>query len=159
MRYKIVEREAFQVVGIRRELSCGTGEAGIPGIPPFWEEAHSEGIVEALIPLLNGEMKGLLGITGQYNEEKNTIHYWIAAEHKGKVPDEFISFEVPASKWVVFEVKGPIPEAMVQTWSQIYSAWFPNNGYKQASMPSIEAYLDSNLDSPNSLNEIWVAIE
>jgi AraC family transcriptional regulator len=35
--------------------------------------------VDKLTQLLNGEIKGLLGMTDNFNAEKNTIDYWIAA--------------------------------------------------------------------------------
>ena len=77
------------------------------GIPDFWHEVHESGIDKQLLQLNNGQLKGLLGITDNYNKEKNTIDYWVATEHSGDVPDEYTSFELPASKWVVFEVRGP----------------------------------------------------
>lgn len=159
LKYRIVEKEAFQVVGVKRELPCGAEGVGVPGIPAFWDEAHSNGIVNELIPLLNGEIKGLLGITDNFNAEKNTIDYWIAAEHLGEVPSGFLSFEFPASKWAVFEVVGPIPEAIIHTWRQIYSEWFPSNDYEPAGIAPIEAYIDSNLERADSYNEIWYAIK
>jgi AraC family transcriptional regulator len=160
MNYRIVERESFKIVGEKRTFSCGGYEAGIPGVPEFWVEAHMKGLVNELIPLINGEIKGLLGITNNFNEEKNTIDYWVAAEYNGDhASDELLSFVYPASKWVVFEVKGSIPSAMINAWQRIYSEWFPSNGYQPAQLAPIEAYLDSNLDSENSTNEIWVAIK
>ena len=159
MNYRIVERDGFQVIGIKRECPCGTEEAGIPGIPEFWGEAHASGTVKKLVPLLNGQIKGLLGMTDNYNKEKNTIDYWIAAEHDGKVQDGLSSLEFPPSKWVVFEVRGPMPEAIINTWKQIYSEWFPSNGYEPANLASLEAYIDEDLSKPDYYAEIWVAIK
>lgn len=159
MKYKIVERDAFRVVGICKKFSCESMDFGIPGIPEFWGEVNGNGTDQQLIQLINGQIKGLLGITTNYNSEENTVDYWIAAEHSRDIPEGLTSFEFPAAKWVVFEVRGPIPMAIINTWKQIYSVWFPSNGFEQAYLAPIEAYIDSNLDSPNSVNEIWVAIK
>ena len=78
MNYHIVERDAFQVVGVKQEFSCGPQDIGIPGVPKFWENAEKKGTIDQLIPLINGEIKGLLGITENVNQEKSTIDYWIA---------------------------------------------------------------------------------
>ena len=43
MNYHIVERDAFQVVGVKHEFSCGMQDIGIPGVPEFWEEWGKEG--------------------------------------------------------------------------------------------------------------------
>ena len=150
MKYQVIKRNAFQVVGVRKEFSCGAQEAGIPGIPAFWDEALANGSVDKLAGLVNGEIKGLLGITDNFNEQKNTIDYWIAVEHNGEVPNEWSSFEYPKSKWVVFEVVGEIPSAMIDAWRRIYTEWFPSNGYQSASLAPMEVYLDENLYQPNS---------
>ncbi|MDQ0200433.1 GyrI-like domain-containing protein [Neobacillus ginsengisoli] len=159
MKYKIVERDAFRVTGIKREFSCGSGEAGIPGVPEFWGEVQGSGITNQLVELNNGEIKGLLGITSNYNAAKNVVDYSIATEYSGQVPDGLASFEIPASKWVVFEVRGPVPGAIINAWHQIYTEWFPANQYEPAALPPFEAYIDSDLSSENSYNEIWVPIK
>lgn len=159
IKYHIIERDSFQVIGIKREFSCGAEDAGIPGIPEFWGEATENGIVNQLVQLTNGQIKGLLGITENFNAEKNVVDYWIATEYSGDVPDGFMSYDIPAAKWVVFEVKGKVPSSIINAWKQIYSEWFPSNGYEPAKIAPIEAYIDSDLDSPNSYNEIWVAIK
>jgi AraC family transcriptional regulator len=159
MNYRIVEREEFQVVGIKQEFVCSPQDIGIPGVPEFWEIAKLQGTIDQLIPLINGQIKGLLGITENFNEEKRTVDYWIAAEFRGDVPSDFSSFMYPSSKWVVFEVKGIIPSAMINAWQYIYSEWFPSNEYIPVGLAPIEAYIDSNLHSENSMNEIWIAVK
>ncbi len=158
MNYRIMEREAFQVVGVKRECPCGEKAEGRE-IPEFWGEANADGTVDKLAQLLNGKIKGVLGMTDNYNAEKSTIDYWIAAEHAGNVPDGLTSFDFPASKWVVFEVQGYAPTAMVNAWKRIYSEWLPSNGYVPAELPAIEAYVSPDLSSPNSVNEIWLAVQ
>lgn len=160
MNYKVVEREAFQVVGIKREVSCsGEGGSPGPGIAQFWDEANENGTVRQLLQISNGQIKGPLGITEKFNAQKNVIDYWVAIEHHGDVPAEYLSFTFPASKWVVFEVKGSIPTAMVKAWKEIQTTWFPSHDFQPAGIPPFEAYLDSDLTSPNSVNEIWFAVK
>ena len=158
MKYRIVEREAFQVVGLKRVCPCG-GEAGVEGIPQFWGEVHANGTIDALAQLMNGEIRGLLGMTDNYDAVKNTIDYWIAAEHEGEVPGEYTGMELPASKWVVFEVVGPGPTAIPEAWKKIFSEWIPSNGYEPAEIPAFEAYIDEDPYGANSLNEIWIAVK
>ena len=69
MNYHIVEREAFQVVGVKQEFACGPAGYRDPGVPEFWENAEKKGTVDQLIPLINGEIKGLLGITENYDQK------------------------------------------------------------------------------------------
>lgn len=159
MNYRIVERDAFQVIGVKKVFPCGDGVGGVPGIPAFWDEVNGNGTADRLLQLNNGEIKGLLGICSNYNEETNTMDYWISVERTGEVPVEFSIFELTAAKWAVFEARGPVPSAIINTWKQIYSEWFPSNGFEQAPIASFEAYLASDVTSPNAYNEIWVSIK
>jgi AraC family transcriptional regulator len=65
MRCKIVERDALRVVGTEET------DAGIPGISKLWGEVHENGTADLLIQLNNGQIKGLLSISAEYNETKN----------------------------------------------------------------------------------------
>lgn len=158
MNYRIVKRGAFEAIGIKREFPCG-GEMGIPGVPEFWNEANGNGESATLLQLNNGQIKGLLGICSNFNIEKNRTDYWIAAEYSGKTPDQFSKIHFPAAKWAVFEARGPVPDAIISTTKQIYSEWFPSNGYEPAEIPSFEAYIDHDPYRKDSYNEIWIPIK
>ncbi|WP_134703009.1 GyrI-like domain-containing protein [Ammoniphilus sp. YIM 78166] len=157
-KYQIVKRDAFQAVGVKRECSCGA-EAGAQGIPELWDEVNNNGTANMLVELMNGEFKGLLGITDNYDAEKNTIDYWIAAEHIGELLNGLSIIQFPASKWVVFEVYGPTPIAMPKAWKQIFSEWIPSNRYDVAEIPAIEAYIDPDPHRADSSNQIWLAVK
>ncbi len=156
MKYKMIEAEAFQVVGIKENISCGTKDTDAT-IPKLWGKVAQDGTLETLARLNNGPVEGVLGITDNYRESDDTMDYWIATAFSGEhVPDGLRSLEIPASKWVVFEVEGPIPEAITDTWKRIFSEWFPSNGYQPSSAPSLEVYIG---EYPNPSCEIWVSIK
>jgi len=160
MNYKIVEREGFQVVGVKRELSCVNGENLIE-IPKMWNDVHEDGTNDQLIELNNGQIKGVVGVCvdKSSNQSGPLIDYWIAAEYSGETPDGFMHLEIPASKWVVFEVHGAMPDAIQKTWKQIYSEWFPSNQYKPAGTPELEVYSAGDPWSPDYYSEIWIPIK
>ncbi len=160
MKYKIVEKEKFQVVGIKRTFNCLDGE-NTRGIPQFWDEMNSKGFDHRLIQLNNGDVKGVLGVCmPDASYPKNgLIDYWIATDHIGDVPENMLAMEVPASKWVVFEVHGPMPDAMQNTWKQIYSEWFPSNPYEPTGTAELEVYTDEDPFSPDLYSEIWIPIK
>ncbi|MGE7607189.1 GyrI-like domain-containing protein [Peribacillus frigoritolerans] len=155
MKYEIIERNAFQVVGIKEKFSCATKENDAV-TPKLWSKANNDGIIDTLAQLNNGQNKGILGITDTHQEAENIMDYWIATEFNGDVPDGFSSLEIPASKWVVFVVQGPIPEAIVSTWKQIFSEWFPSHRYEPAEIASLEEYMGAY---PNPSCKIWVPIK
>ncbi|MDD1501965.1 AraC family transcriptional regulator [Lysinibacillus sp. CNPSo 3705] len=160
MKYKIVEKEKFQVVGVKRTYNCQNGE-NLQGIPHFWNEMNSKNFDHQLIQLNNGSIKGTLGVCVPNTEQgqKGFIDYWIATDHVGEVGENLLALEIPASKWVVFEVHGPMPDAMQNTWKQIYSEWFPSNPYKPAGTAELEVYPDEDAYSPDAYSEIWIPIQ
>lgn len=160
MKYKIVEKESFQVVGVKRTYNCKNGE-NFQGIPVFWDEVNADGTDNLLFQLNNGTVEGVLGVcvADKAYQENSLIDYWIATAHEGDVPEKFLGMEIPASKWVVFEVHGPMPDAMQNTWKQIFSEWFPSNPYEHAGTPELEVYSDGNASSPDYYSEIWIPIK
>ncbi|MGE7837466.1 effector binding domain-containing protein [Viridibacillus arvi] len=160
MEYKIVERDSFQVVGINREFSLKNDE-NIKGIPVFWDEINAKGTDEVLFKLNNGEITGVLGVCVDKRETQSAekVDYWIGTEHKGGTPEGFSKLEIPASKWGVFEVRGPMPDAMSKAWKQIFSEWFPSNNYKHAGTPELEVYTDDDPFSPDLYSEIWIPLK
>lgn len=162
MKYKVIDREAFQVVGIREEYSLVNNENLIK-IPKFWEEVHQDGTEELLCQLNNGRIKGLLGVCVDYSDTaSNKIDYWIATEvheYNNELPSNIETLTIPASKWAIFEVHGPMPEAMQDTWKQIYSEWLPSNKYEIAGTPELEVYLNENPKKPDLYSEIWIPVK
>ena len=160
MKYRIVEREEIKITGESKEITCNVEEGTQAiGIAAFWGELNANETVNRLVQLMNGDIKGPLGVTNNFDEEKNTIEYWIGVENQGEIQNEFSTIELPPAKWVVFEVRGPVSTAIPEAWKQIYSEWFPSNGYEPAEHPPLEVYLEENPNSKNAVNEIWVAIK
>ena len=160
MNYKIVERESFQVVGVKREFSCVNGE-NLIGIPKMWNDVHADGTNDLLVKLNNGQIKGVVGVCvdKSSNQSEPIIDYWIAAEYSGETPDGLMQLDIPASKWVTFEVHGAMPDAIQKVWKQIFSEWFPSNQYKPAGTPELEVYFEGDPWSPDYYSEIWIPIK
>lgn len=160
MKYNVLERESFTVTGIKREYSLKNGE-NLKGIPVLWDQVNADGTSGRLEKLINGQIKGLLGVCVDKRGDgyQDTIDYWIAAEHQGKLPEGFSTLTIPASKWVVFEVHGPMPEAMQKTWQQIFTEWFPTSGYQHAGTPELEVYPEDDPAASNYYSEIWIPVK
>ncbi|MFY3791176.1 AraC family transcriptional regulator [Ureibacillus sp. MALMAid1270] len=159
MNYKIIEKDAFQVVGVKRTYNCQNGE-NTREIPQFWQDVHMDGTNDHLFALNNGEVEGVLGVCIVVENQKGTglMDYWVATAHNGEVPEGFLSYQILASKWVVFEVHGAMPHAIQETWKKIYSEWFPSNPYKPTGDPELEVYSNGNPSSPDYYSEVWIPI-
>ncbi|RLQ94363.1 AraC family transcriptional regulator [Falsibacillus albus] len=157
MQYSIVEKESFPVVGLKREFSMLNDE-NLNGIPKMWEDANRNGTSEELIKLNNGPLKGLLGVCRPI-ENNNKMEYWIASASQGIQADGYDKLKIPTSKWAIFEVHGAMPNAMQETWKQIYSEWFPSSGYEPAGTPELEVYFTGDPHSKDYYSEIWIALK
>ncbi|MBS4198546.1 AraC family transcriptional regulator [Bacillus sp. FJAT-49732] len=156
MQYKIVERESFQVVGVKESFSCENGE-NLIGIPKMWEKVHQEGIVDTLVKVNDGTLKGILGVCDPLSNR--VINYWVATASESEGSNGLENLTIPASKWSVFEVHGPMPDAMQNAWKKIVSEWFPSSGYAHAGTPDLEVYTDDNPSSPDCYSEIWIPVK
>lgn len=158
MKYKITERESFQVVGIKREISCVNG-ANLIEIPKMWADVHADGTNDMLFKLNNGRINGVLGVcVVKQDSQSELMDYWIATEYNGDTPEGLLNLEIPASKWGVFEVHGHMPDSIQNVWKQIYSEWFPSNDYKHAGTPDLEVYFAGEPWGPDYYSEIWIPI-
>lgn len=156
MNYKIVEHDAFKVAGVKREFSL-VNEQNQVGIPKMWDDVHADGTNDLLFRLNNGLIKGVLGVC--VDKSSKAIDYWIATTYEGDTPDKLSFLEIPASKWAVFEVRGPMPDAMPKVWKQIFSEWFPSSSYEHAGTPELEVYSDEDPSSPDLYSEIWIPVK
>lgn len=154
MNHRIVEQTTFTLVGIKQAFSYIDGE-NLRGIAKMWQDAYTSGTEDRLFELNNGVIQGLLGVCVDQNEiQEKQMEYWIATAYDGEEPEGLSSFTIPASKWSVFEVEGPMPESMQRLWKQIISEWFPSNPYEHAGIPELEVY-----PGPHKPPQIWIPIK
>lgn len=162
MKYRLVEKEAFQIVGVKREFPSVAPEENVDGIPEFWREVNQQGTTDTLFQLNDGEVEGVLGVCGEITEtQKNAgvFEYWIGTSSNHHAPEGMQRLELPASKWAVFEVHGPMPVAMQEAWKRIFSEWFPSTGYEHAGTSEFELYTDEDPSSPDLYSEIWIPVK
>ncbi|WP_256681887.1 GyrI-like domain-containing protein, partial [Mammaliicoccus fleurettii] len=156
MNYKIVEHDSFKVAGVKREFSL-VNEQNQRDIPKMWDDVHRDGTDNLLFKLNNGLIEGVVGVC--IDKSSKAIDYWIGTTYEGESPEKLSILEIPASKWAVFEVRGPMPDAMPRVWKQILSEWFPSSSYKHAGTPELEVYSDENPSSPDLYSEIWIPVK
>lgn len=156
MKVKMVEREKFQIVGIKKEFSLLMKE-NQTGIPKMWDKVNHEGTDEQLFKLNNGPVEGVLGVC--VKKDSRSMDYWIGTAHEGSAPDGLLTLDIPASKWAIFEVNGPMPDAMQKAWKQIFSEWFPSCDYVHAGTPELEVYSSDDPSSPDLYSELWIPVK
>ena len=150
MEYQIVKREAFRIVGFRTPLPADVEES-FQVVPRFWAEIGPRQM--ELIPLMNGEPAGMLGVCTCGQEDNR---YYIAVASDAPVPNGMHEWIVPAATWAVFTGTGQLPDAMQELQRRIVSEYLPDSGYGWAKAPDIEVYL--NRPGEESRFQVWLPV-
>lgn len=154
MKYRIEEKGAFSVVGATERFSQleGLGE----NVGKMWQNLPQE--TYAQLAALKDDVKD--GLVGVYSEmyEDNTTDYYIGVITAKLNPENLVKLDIPAGTWAIFEITGAMPQALAETWSRIYSEWFPTMGYEHAPAPEIEWYGEGDMSSENYKSEVWIPV-
>ncbi len=156
MDYKIVEQEAFQVVGKVITVSTKYGD-NLLRIPQFWTDSNRDGTCKKLCNEFQAQE--ILGVCMDMEYEKEQFAYMIAVkESRTYIGCDFTMRTIPASTWAVFTSVGPIPNTIQRVWEGIFQEWFPATGYEHACAPELEVYPPGNIDAVDYNCEVWIPI-
>lgn len=155
MDYKIVAKEAFQVIGKALKVSTKDGE-NLKRLPAFWTECCQDGTCEKLC---KGKAQEMLGICMDMEQDKEQFTYMIAVKRGEEYSGgEFAVREIPASTWAVFTSIGSMPDAIQKVFERIFQEWFPATGYEHADGPELEVYPPGDLNALDYRCEVWIPL-
>lgn len=130
MNYRVLSKEAFDVLGIRRTTPYGGGT---------WAIVKTDGTAQRLQAI--GGHPCDLGLCFGFDQEGNN-DYMCGIEYAGKDMEGFDRYQCPSATWLVFTAKGTISGGVLgQTWKRIYGEFMPQSEYKQMELPTIEQYI------------------
>ncbi|MFK4269196.1 AraC family transcriptional regulator [Streptomyces milbemycinicus] len=159
MRYRVVDRPAFSVVGFKARVPLvhvGPNQAIIDfirGIEP--------GALERLEKLSDLEPQGIVAVCDDLDPsraEGTELDYYHGVITSAAPPEGAAVLPVPAGSWAVFTTSGPMPEAIQYLWRDVFTEWFPSNPYRSRPGPEI---LRTRL-SPGKTEadaELWLPVE
>ncbi|MED5018498.1 AraC family transcriptional regulator [Paenibacillus chibensis] len=160
MNYRIEEKEAFRIVGIKKRVPIIFHGVN-PEIASMYESLTSE-FIDTIKGLSNVQPSGLISASAKFSEgrmqENGELDYYIGAATTKDAPGGFAHLEVPASTWAVFEAVGPFPNTLQEVWGRIYSEWFPTSDYELSEGPEILWNENKDVASPNFKSEIWIPV-
>ena len=159
MNYKIVEKEAFDIIEKVESHSVENAE-NAKSIPDFWTRSHKDGTVSTLLDITT-DKRFIFGVCyGNLTENVKTFDYSIAAvcSKDADVPEGFRRNTIPARTWAVFECIGAMPDAIQNLWHKIVSEFFPTSGYQPTYEMDIEAYSAGDMNAADYRSEIWIPV-
>ena len=159
MNYRIEEKGAFQIVGIKKRMTL-IFEGVNPQMDSMWQSLTMEDIKE-LKTMSNIEPTGILCVSANFEErvvEGTEFDQYIGVATTKPTPEHWSVMPVEASTWAVFTAVGEFPKALQDTWAKIYSEWFPTSGYELTGGPEILWNESKDTSLPNYKSEIWIPV-
>ena len=155
MNYKIIDKESFTVLGASKKFEY---ENCKQEIPLFWQEHYAKG---------HGKyVGGMFGINIDEQMGNDSFEYLIADLYNPntEIPEGFVTRTIPAFTWAVFSCDGPLPTALQDVNTKIFSEWLPAlKEYEFAAGYCAEMY-DAADKYPRGVqdekyhSEIWIPI-
>lgn len=155
MEYRIVEKDAFQVVG--RGTRVPLVHLGMnPAIVEFIKGIGMP-TLERMKQLADGEPDGLVALTSNQEgtEEGDHLDYFHGVVTSKDAPEDLEAITVPAHTWAVFTTEGPYPETIQYMWRDVYTQWFPSNSYESVEGPSM---LRTQINGDTAKAELWIPV-
>lgn len=154
MKYRIEKKDSFKIMGYSAKLNKDV-EVNFQEVPKLWREFAQKNGPEKMLPLMNQDPMGVLGVSA-CNESAEEWRYYIAVATKNEKPADMDEYIVPACEWAIFPGEGPMPHAIQEIEKRVITEWLPTSGYEYADAPDIEVYL--NADPVDSKFEVWIPI-
>jgi len=156
MDYKIVEKDAFTVIGLSRVFQY---ENAMEVIPKLWTEFMGTGKGDAIC--------AVYGINIDESMSGNEFEYLIADNYNAAmdIPEGFVTKVIPKYTWAVFTCKGAMPQSMQDVNKKIFSEWLPNcKDYEIAAGYCIEMYNNpaqypKGTQDENYYSEMWIPVK
>jgi AraC family transcriptional regulator len=159
MRYRIVEKEEFQVVGKKARVPL-VHEGVNPHIAAFIRGLGQE-TLQRIQSLSDQEPEGIVSVSDNLDgsrAEGTELDYYHGVVSSADVPEDLEALTVPAGTWAVFENSGTFPQALQYLWRDVFTQWFPSNPYQSRPGPEILRTRLSQ-DAAQADAELWIPVE
>ncbi|MFE7366040.1 AraC family transcriptional regulator [Streptomyces anulatus] len=159
MQYKLVEKEAFRVVGRKARVPL-IHEGPNPAIAEFIRGIGREEL-DRIAALSDQEPAGIVGVSDQLDPsraEGTELDYYHGVVSAAEPPEDLDALDVPAGTWAVFENEGEFPQALQYLWRDVFTQWFPSNPYASRPGPEILRVRLSE-DGKRARAELWIPVE
>lgn len=156
MEYKIEEKGAFKVVGLKDSFKY---ENAYQEVPKLWKKFFMKSAFSKI------NAKYAVNIDTTMGNDK--FDYIIGDDYiEGiKMPKEFEVVEIPKFIWAVFKCVGPTEKTIKEINEKIFKEWLPNsNNYEIAAGYNIEMYSNPK-DYKKGVNdekyycEVWIPVK
>lgn len=148
---------AFQSVHGVAPSALRSEGAGVKSFPPLRFKLTVRGVedgsLERIIALMDGEPRGVLGVSACGDGEE--WRYYIAAASSAAVDEPLEEYTVPGCTWAIFPGAGT-GKSIQELEQRIVTDWLPTSGYEFTEGPDVEVYFEPN--PANTSYEVWIPV-
>ncbi len=152
LNYRTEEKASFRIIGVSQPLDKEI-ENNFMVVPQMWQKAATDGTLNKIIPLMNQQPMGVLGVS--VCNDKEEWKYFIAVSSSSEIDNSLEEYVVPACTWAIFSGTGT-NRSIQELQQRVVTEWLPTSGYEFADAPDVEVYLNSDPD--NAQYEVWLPI-
>ncbi|MFD6555913.1 GyrI-like domain-containing protein [Streptomyces sp. NPDC058398] len=160
MRYRIVEKESFRVVG--RKARVPLVHEGLNAAAAAHVRSLDERAIVRMKELGDREPEGVLSAVvylTDSREEGAEADYWVGVVTGPEVVAEGLdALDVPAGTWAVFDNHGPYPSALQELWRDVFTQWFPSNRYTTRPGPELLRTRPVEIGAETG-SQLWIPVE
>ncbi|HBG11855.1 MAG TPA: AraC family transcriptional regulator, partial [Clostridium sp.] len=159
MNYRVVEKDGFYIVGFKKRITMQF--KGINTQMDSLVQKLTPQVIDELKGFCDVEPKGILSVSANFDErttEGSQLDQYVGVATSRAASNGYDILHVAASTWAVFKVVGMFPDAIQDTWSQIYAEWFPASGYELTGGPELLWNETPDTSSPDYKSEIWIPV-
>lgn len=158
MDWRLEHLDSFWIVGFSKRISL-----------QFEGENHqldelvgrmTTSVVAHLKSLNDRSPKGILNVSADFEDrtrEGSMLDQYLGVA-SSRPHEGYDCLEVPSGKWAVFTSIGPYPEALQQTWAEIYGEWLAECGFSLTGGPEILRNLSTDYSAADFHSEIWIPV-
>ncbi len=152
LNYRMEEKASFRIIGVSQPLDKEI-EKNFMVVPQMWQKAATDGTLNKIIPLMNQQPMGVLGVSACNDKEE--WKYFIAVSSSSEIDNSLEEYVVPGCTWAIFSGTGT-NRSIQELEQRVVTEWLPTSGYEFADAPDVEVYLNSDPD--NAQYEVWLPI-
>lgn len=155
MEYKIVEKDSFNIIGLKDTFKYETAEQDVPKL---WKKFFMKTVFNKI------NAKYAVNIDTTLGSDK--FEYVIGDDYNdNKIPKDFEIIEIPKLTWAIFPCVGKASETIQDINQKIFKEWLPNsNEYEIAEGYNIEYYSNpkdfkKGVDDEKYYCEVWIPVK
>ncbi|CRY54169.1 MULTISPECIES: GyrI-like domain-containing protein [Yersinia] len=107
-------------------------------IPGLWTQFYSEGVAERITTRLPDSP--IFGVYSAYESDATGFYDLTIGVSVDKPNSDFENIAIEAGEYLVFEAKGVMPDAIIHTWSNIWSYFEKHPKISRSFLTDFEAY-------------------